>query len=70
LNALLDNTLQIAPDKKVIVIAGELQPEGPSPFRPRSKSLILEIKGEDLIAFRTNRISRDDAKARIKQNRY
>jgi hypothetical protein len=70
IDALLDNTLQLAPDRKVIVIAGELQPQGPSPFRPRSRYLILEITGEDLIAFRTNRISRDDAKARIKESRY
>ena len=70
IDALLDNTLQVAPDRKVIVIAGELQPQGPSPFIPRSRSLILQISGEDLIAFRTNRISRDDAKARIKESRY
>ena len=70
IDALLDNTLQIAPDRKVIVIAGELQPQGPSPFRPRSRYLILEISGEDLIALRTNRIARDDAKARIKESRY
>lgn len=70
IDAVLDNTLQVAPDRKVTVIAGELQPQGPSPFRPRSRSLILQISGEDLIAFRTNRISRDDAKARIKESRY
>ena len=70
LNAVLENPLQIALDRKVVVIAGELQPQGPSPFRPRSSSLILEISGEDLNAFRTNRITRDDAKARIKQNKY
>ena len=70
LNAVLENPLQIALDRKVVVIAGELQPQGPSPFRPRSRSLILQISGEDLIAFRTNRISRDDAKARIKESRY
>jgi hypothetical protein len=70
IDSLLDNTLQVAPDRKVIVIAGELQPQGPSPFIPRSRSLILQISGEDLIAFRTNRISRDDAKARIKESRY
>jgi len=70
IDALLDNIVQVAPDRKVIVIAGELQPQGPSPFRPRSRYLILEISGEDLTAFRTNRISRDDAKARIKESRY
>jgi len=70
IEALLDNKLQVAPGRKVIVIAGELQPQGPSPFIPRSRSLILQISGEDLIAFRTNRISRDDARARIKEDRY
>jgi hypothetical protein len=72
IDALLDQgmNLGIAPDKKLTVIAGELQPQGPSPFLPRSRSLILQISGADLLALRQNRISRDDAKARIKENRY
>jgi hypothetical protein len=72
INAVLDHgmSLGLAPDRKLTVIAGELQPQGPSPFLPRSRSLILQISGEDLLALRQNRISRDDAKARIKENRY
>ena len=37
---------------------------------PQSRSLILQISGADLLALRQNRISRDDAKARIKEYRY
>lgn len=72
IDTLLDQgmNLGIAPDKKLTLIAGELQPQGPSPFLPRSRSLILQISGADLLALRQNRISRDDAKARIKENRY
>jgi hypothetical protein len=72
IDALLDQgmSLGVAPDKKLTVIAGELQPQGPSPFLPKSRSLILQISGADLLALRQNRISRDDAKARIKENRY
>lgn len=72
LDAVLDQgmSLGLAPDKKLTVIAGELQPQGPSPFLPKSRSLILQISGADLLALRQNRISRDDAKARIKENRY
>jgi len=71
-DAVLDQgmSLGIAPDKKLTVIAGELQPQGPSPFLPRSRQLILQISGADLLALRQNRISRDDAKARIKEFRY
>ena len=72
IDAVLDQgmSLGLAPDKKLTVIAGELQPQGPSPFLPKSRSLILQISGADLLALRQNRISRDDAKARIKENRY
>lgn len=72
IDAVLDHgmSLAVAPDKKLTVIAGELQPQGPSPFQPKSRSLILQISGADLLALRQNRISRDDARARIKENRY
>ena len=72
IDALLDQgmNLGVAPDRKLTLIAGELQPQGPNPFQPKSRSLILQISGADLLALRQNRISRDDAKARIKENRY
>jgi hypothetical protein len=72
IDAVLDQgmNLGLAPGKTLTVIAGELQPQGPSPFVPRSRSLILQISAEDLLALRQNRIARDDAKARIKEFRY
>jgi len=71
IDAVLDQGMQLrlAPDRKLQLVAGELVP-APSPFIPRSRTLILQISGADLIALRDNRISRDDAKGRIKEFRY
>ena len=70
-DAVLDHGMQLrlAPDRKLQLVAGELVPV-PSPFIPRSRTLILQISGADLIALRENRLSRDDARARIKEFRY
>ena len=72
IDAVLDNALAlpIPPGQSLSVIAGELQVGPATPFNPRSRMLILQLKGEDLTALRENRISRDDAKARIKESRY
>lgn len=71
IDALLDNgmSLPLPAEKTLTVIAGELLPQN-SPFVSRSRSLILQIKSEDLLALRERRISRDDAKARIREFRY
>ena len=71
IDAVLDSgmSLTLPADKKLTVIAGELLPQA-NPFNQKSKQLILQITGADLLALRENRLSRDDAKARIKENRY
>jgi len=52
------------------VVADELQTQPASPFNPRSRTLILQIKGEDLLALRENRIDREEAKKRIKETKF
>ena len=72
IDALLDHALSvpIPQGQHLTVIAGELQTQPVSPFDPRSRFLILQLKGEDLLALRENRINRDEAKNRIKETRY
>lgn len=63
-------TVTVPTGQALTVIAGEL-PTGPaSPFNPRSRALILQIKSEDLVALRENRLTREEAKARIKESKY
>ena len=71
IDAVLDQgpSVPVPPDKYLTVIAGELIVI-PSPFTPRSRFLIVQIKGEDLLALRQNTLSRDDARAKIKESRY
>src|SRR6185503_210654 len=72
IDALLDHALAlpVAPTQYLTVIAGELPTQPLSPFQQRSRMLILQLKGEDLTALRENRITRDEAKARIKESKY
>src|SRR5262245_7922519 len=62
IDAVVDHALSlpIPAGQYLTVIADELQTQPASPFEPRSRSLILQLKGEDLIAFRENRITRDE----------
>ena len=73
IDALLDHggSVQLAPDKTLTIVADELLllPQNSLGVK-RSKSLILQISGADLLALRANRLSRDDARARIKEFRY
>jgi len=41
-----------------------------NPLAEPARMLYLRIKGEDLIALRQNRITRDEAKKRILEKRY
>ncbi len=72
IDALVDHALSlpIPSGQYLTVIADELPSQPLSPFDPRSRTLILQLKSEDLIALRENRITRDEAKARIKESRY
>jgi hypothetical protein len=71
IDALLDHgmSVQISPEKTLTIVADELLPQN-SPFLQRSRSLILQISGADLLALKENRLARDDAKGRIKEFRY
>lgn len=72
IDAVLDHALAlpIPSGQYLTVIAGELQVGPVTPFNPRSRMLILQLKGEDLTALRENRINRDEAKNRIRESRY
>lgn len=72
IDALLDHALAlpVPPNQYVTVIAGELPTQPVSPFQQRSRMLILQFRGEDLTALRENRLTRDEAKARIKESKY
>ena len=72
IDAVLDHALglPIPAGQYLTVIAGELQVVPATPFNPRSRMLILQLKGEDLTALRENRINRDEAKSRIRESRY
>ena len=64
IDALLDHALAlpIPSGQYLTVIAEELQVQPVTPFDPRSRTLILQLKAEDLTALRENRITRDEAK--------
>jgi len=62
--------IPIPAGKHLTVIADELLADPSSPFVERSRTLILQISGEDLLALRQKTLSREDALTRIKQYRY
>jgi hypothetical protein len=72
INAVLDQAmaLPIPPTQHLTVVAGELPTQPLSPFDQRSRMLILQLKGEDLIALREHRIDRDEARSRIKESKF
>jgi len=72
IDALVDHALSlpIPSGQYLTVIADELPSQPLSPFDPRSRTLILQLKSEDLVALRENRITRDEAKSRIKESKY
>ena len=71
-NALLDSALSlpVPPNQHVTVIAGELPSQPVTPFYQRSRMLILQLKGDDLLALKQDKITREEAKARIKETRF
>ena len=71
-DAILDNALAlpVAEGETLTLIAGDVTGRPQDPLARQSRRLILRIKGEDLIALRLNRITRDEARARIKESRY
>jgi hypothetical protein len=70
--AMLDNALAlpIAPNQSLTVIVSTGANVPVDPMAPPIKKLHLVLKGEDLLALRQNRITRDEAKKRIIEKRY
>ena len=71
-DAVLDKALALpVPDGQTLtVFAGELLPPGTNPLVQRSRLLVLTIKADDLLALRRQQITRDEARARIKESRF
>ena len=71
-DAVLDGALAlpIPEGKHLTVIADELLSQAPNPFVTRSRALILQISGQDLLALRQNRITREEARGRIRESKY
>lgn len=71
-SAMLDNALSlpIADAQTLTVIVTTGSAPQMNPMAPRDRKLHLTLKGEDLLALRQNRITRDQARARIIEKRY
>jgi len=73
MNALLDlsGVLPVKEQDKVTISASGFPITGGNPLYPQSnRKLVVTIKGSDLIELRQGKISRDEAKSRIKESRY
>jgi hypothetical protein len=72
IDAMLDNSLAlpIVEGQFLTLVADELISQPTDPLAQRSRKLLLRIKGEDLIALRQNRITRDQAKLRLIESKY
>jgi len=73
MNALIDlsGMLPVKDQDKVTITASGFPIAGGNPLYPQSnRKLVVTIKGSDLIEFRQGKISRDEAKSRIKETRY
>jgi hypothetical protein len=71
-DAMLDyaNALPIQEGQFLTLSVGVASTEPANPLAAIPRRLYLRLKGEDLMALRQNRISRDEARARIREFRY
>jgi len=72
IDAMVDSSsgLQFKPGEKLQVVAGPGPQYMPNPLQPESRKLILEVNGEDLIAFRKGDLKRDELLAKIRERRF
>jgi len=73
IEALLDGAavLHLEPDQWLTVAASGVDVAVTNPlYRNPSRKLVLSLKGEDLLALRQQRITRDEARARILERRF
>ena len=67
----LSGVLPVKEQDRVIITASGFPITGGNPlYQPSNRKLVLTIKGSDLIELRQGKISRDEARARIKETRY
>jgi hypothetical protein len=73
IESVLDNAgvLPLGPSDSLVIIAGGNDPVVPNAFyRPTSRKLVLSIKGSDLLDFRQGRLTREEAKRRVKESHF
>ncbi len=76
IDALLDlsNAIPIAPGERLTIVAKDILGLVPAQMaalnRTSSRQLILTIKGDDLLQFRTGKLTRDETKQRIVDTRF
>jgi hypothetical protein len=73
IESVLDNAgvLPLGANDSLVIIAGGNDPVVPNAFyRPTSRKLVLSIKGSDLLDFRQGRLTRDEAKRRVKESHF
>jgi len=72
MDALLDQAfaLPIKESQSLTLSVRVVSPLPANPLGPLARRLYLRIKGEDLLALRQNRITREEAMARILESRY
>jgi hypothetical protein len=76
IDALLDysTAIPIAPGERLTIVAKDILGLMPAQIaalnRMSSRQLILTIKGDDLLLFRTGKLTRDEAKQRIMDTRF
>ena len=67
----LSGVLPVKEQDRVIISASGFPTTGGNPlYQQSNRKLVLTIKGSDLIELRQGKISRDEARARIKETRY
>jgi hypothetical protein len=73
IDAMLDSSgmFSISPEERLTVVVSGIDHPAPNPlYRANSQKLILTISGSDLIGLRQGRLSRDEAKERIVEERF
>jgi hypothetical protein len=72
IDAMLDNALAlpITTGQVLMITASGISGGPTNPLGPEERKLILRLKGEDLIALRQGRITREEARQRIMESRF
>ena len=73
IESVFDNAgvLPLGATDSLVIIAGGNDPPVPNPFyRQTPRKLVLSIKGSDLLDFRQGRLTREEARRRVKESHF